>query len=191
MFSVTPTVIIEYLYCPRFTYFEHVLKIPQFEEKNYKVMKGRNIHEEKITLSADYLRKKIGVESKIVDVYLSDDILRGIVDEVLFLKDGTAAPLDYKFAVYDGVVYDTYKTQLYCYSWMIQKKTNRKVEKGFLVYTRSKNKLVEVPVTEENMLFVYKVSEEILALVQNSLLPDTKANFTKCKQCTYRNICPK
>lgn len=191
MFSITPSVIIEYLYCPRFTYFEHVLKIPQFEEKNFKVMKGRNIHEEKLKVNADYLRKKIGVRNKLSDVYLSDDILRGVIDEVLFLEDGTAAPLDYKFAKYEGEIYDTYKTQLYCYSWLIERTTGKSVIRGYLIYTRSKNKLVEVPVSKEDMAGVRGVAAEILKLVQNSTLPETNANYKKCAQCTYANICPK
>ncbi len=191
MFSITPSVIIEYLYCPRFTYFEHVLKIPQFEEKNYKVMKGRNIHEEKLSVNAAYLRKKIGVESKLNDVYLSDDILRGVIDEILFLNDGTAAPLDYKFAKFEGEIYDTYKTQLYCYSWLIQQATGKKVTRGFLVYTRSKNKLIELPVAPDDMAGVRKVAEDILNLVQTAALPEAHANYKKCVQCTYANICPK
>ena len=38
--SVTPSHIIEYLYCPRFTYYEYVLCIPQYEERHYKSRKG-------------------------------------------------------------------------------------------------------------------------------------------------------
>lgn len=191
MFSITPSVIIEYLYCPRYTYFEHVLKIPQFEEKFYKVMKGRNIHDEKLSINKDYLRKKLGVIERFNDVYLSDDLLRGVVDEVLFLNDGTAAPLDYKYAEFDGQIYDTYLTQIYCYSLLIQKNTGKEVKKGFIVYTRSKNRVVEVPVTPDVINMVRGVAEEIMQIVELALLPETKANYKKCNLCTYANICPK
>ena len=57
-FSLTPSHIIEYMFCPRFTYFEYVLAIPQNEEKNYKVVKGRQIHDAKLEQNKEYLRKK-------------------------------------------------------------------------------------------------------------------------------------
>ncbi|MFK7978695.1 MAG: CRISPR-associated protein Cas4, partial [Saprospiraceae bacterium] len=46
MFSITPSQIIEYLFCPRFTYFEYVLRIPQYEDRHYKVGRGREVHEQ-------------------------------------------------------------------------------------------------------------------------------------------------
>lgn len=191
MFSITPSVIIEYLYCPRYTFFEHVLKIPQFEEKYSKVIKGRNIHDEKLERNKEYLRKKIGVSQKFLDVYLAGPLVRGIVDEVLFLEDGTAAALDYKFAEFNGEIYDTYLTQIYCYSLLIKENTGKEVNRGFLVYTRSKNKLVEIPVTSVDLDKVAKTAENILNLVESGTLPDTKANIKKCNLCTYANICVK
>ena len=83
MTTLTPSHIIEYLYCPRFTYFEYVLGIPQHEEKYYKVMKGREVHDEKLEQNKNYLRKKIGVVSKHLDQYLTNTWLRGKIDEAL------------------------------------------------------------------------------------------------------------
>ena len=112
--SITPSHIIEYLFCPRFTYFEYVLAIPQFEEKDYKAMKGREVHDQKLEQNKEYLRKRIGVEKKATDQYLTNELIRGKVDEVLWLSDKSMAPLDYKFAHFKDVVFDTYKTQVYC-----------------------------------------------------------------------------
>ena len=98
--SITPSEVMEYLYCPRFTYFMNCLDIPQHEEKRYKVLKGREIHQRQAVINKNYLRLKIGVIKKEMLVYLNSDSLhiRGIVDEVLMLSDGTMAPLDYKLA---------------------------------------------------------------------------------------------
>jgi len=111
--SFYPSQIIEYLYCPRYTFFEYVLRIPQYEDKYYKVMRGREIHDLRLVQNKDYLRKKIGVVNKWLDQYLSIKGLRGIVDEVLQLNDGTFAPLDYKFAEWEDVLYETYRQQLF------------------------------------------------------------------------------
>jgi len=189
--SITPSHIIQYLYCPRFTYFEHVLKIPQFEEKNYKVMRGRHLHDEKLARNKGYLRKRIGVVQKWEDQYLTNGLLRGRVDEVLKLTDGTMAPLDYKFARFEGNVYNTYRTQLFCYAWLIEENFNVEVEKGFLVYTRSKHHLEEVRVTQEEKEKVKEVAKAIEKLVEKSYFPKATRVKSRCRQCTYRNICVK
>ena len=93
-FSLTASYLLEYLFCPRFTYFEYVLDIPQHEEKRFKVEVGRTIHEKIRKANIGYLRKKFGVKEKKMDVYLSSPSgIRGIVDEILFLNDDTAAHL--------------------------------------------------------------------------------------------------
>jgi len=98
-FSITASDILEYLYCPRFIYFENYLDIPQHQEKRFKVQKGRDVHDDKQRINPAYLRKKLGCIERKSSVYLSSARgIRGIVDEILFLDDGSAAPLDYKYA---------------------------------------------------------------------------------------------
>ncbi len=189
--SVTPSHIIEYLYCPRFTYFEYVLRIPQYEERHFKVEKGRQIHDQKLERNKEYLRKRIGVVDKHLDQYLTNDLLRGRVDEVLELKDGTMAPLDYKFAKFEERIYNTYKTQLYCYAVLIEDNFERNVERGYLVYTRSANKLVEVEISKSSKDGVRNVCESINNIIVKNYWPPATAVRSRCTGCTYRNICPK
>lgn len=187
--SITPSEIIQYLYCPRFIYFEHVLGIPQFEEKSYKAMRGRHLHDDKKRMNKDYLRKKLGVVKKYQEQYLTNNILRGKVDEVLLLNDGTAAPLDYKFAQYKDRVFNTYKTQLACYAWLIEDNFDKKVTRGYLVYTRSKSKLVEIPLDEEFKKSVREQAESIIEIISENRFPKATRYKKRCTGCTYRNIC--
>lgn len=189
MFSITPSQIIEHLFCPRFTYFEYVLRIPQYEERNYKVGKGRAVHEQKAKQNMDYLRRKLGVQEKYQNQYLTNQLLRGEVDEILALNDGTMAPLDYKFAKYEGKVYQTYLTQLYCYAWLIQDNFGAEVSKGFIVYTRSKNKLIEVPIGTDNVAKVQKAADSIKTILAKNSFPKATKYKKRCVTCTYRNIC--
>ncbi len=189
MISVTPSHIIEYLYCPRFTWFEYVLCIPQYEEKNYKVMRGRNLHDQKLEQNKGYLRKRLGVVEKYEAQYLTNGLLRGEVDEVLLLADGTMAPLDYKFAEYKEVVYSTYKTQLYCYAWLISDNYHHEVKNGYLVYTRSQNKLITVEINKENIDEVKQCAQDIIEIIDRNKYPKATKFKSRCLTCTYRNIC--
>lgn len=187
--TLTPSHIIEYLYCPRFTFFEYVLAIPQYEDRHYKVQRGREVHDKRLEENKDYLRRRIGVIERYNDQYLTNDILRGKIDEVLKLKDGTMAPLDYKFAQYDDKIYETYKTQMFCYAWLIEENFNCKVDKGFLVYTRSSNKLVEVEIRDSDKQLVKECSRAIATMIDKNLYPKATKYKQRCLNCTYKNIC--
>jgi len=189
MISITPSHIIQYLYCPRFTYFEYVLSIPQYEEKNYKVMRGRHLHDERLQRNKDYLRRRLGVVARHDDQYLTNELLRGRVDEVLELADGSMAPLDYKFARYEEKVYNTYRTQLFCYAWLIEANFGKPVNRAYLVYTRSKNKVVEVPVTEADKEAVREAAGGIRNIIDGNRFPKATRYKSRCTHCTYRNIC--
>jgi len=189
--SITPSEILEYLFCPRFIYFMEVLKVPQHEEQRYKVQMGRDVHEQKTKINREYLRKKIGVDQKEISVYLSSesDHIRGIVDEVLTLNDGTMAPLEYKFAEYKKRLYKTYKTQLTLQAIMIEKNYGREVKRGYIVFTRSKNFLLEAVFRPSDFDSARRVVSEILQIVQTGYFPKKTPNKIKCIDCCYKNIC--
>lgn len=189
MFSITPSHIIQHLYCPRFTYFEWVLRMPQNEEKFSKVLRGRQLHDERLERNKNYLRKRLGVVARHDDQYLTNDFLRGRIDEVLELADGSLAPLDYKFAEYKDKVYATYRTQLYCYALLIKENFGKEVRRGFIVYTRSNNKVVEIPIPESALADIRKTSLAILDVVAHNRFPKATSVKKRCLNCTYRKVC--
>ena len=190
MIEVTPSDIIQYRYCPRFIYFERVLQIPQFEERRHKVMAGRHLHDERLARNKGYLRKRLGVVDKKEDIYLSSGWLRGRVDEVLWLGDGTAAPLDYKFAEWRGRVRATYVAQVQCYALLIEEAFAVKVTRGYVVYTRSNSRVEEVGVDEAGRAAVRREASAIGEITAEGYFPRATRVRSRCAECTYRNICP-
>jgi len=187
--SITPSELIEHIYCARYTYFMYVLCIPQYEEKYFKVLKGRELHEYKEKTNIEYLRKRICVKNKYRLVYLSNDYLRGEIDEILELSDGTMAPLDYKFAEYKDVLYNTYKVQSCCYAILIEENFNVKVNKGYIVFIRSCNKLIEFEITDNDKQEIKNYIKEMLYIIQNNKYPKGTNYKQKCSNCTYKNLC--
>lgn len=152
-------------------------------------MRGRELHDYKQSVNKDYLRKKIGVTKKYQEQYLTNNFLRGKIDEVLQLEDDTMAPLDYKFAKYKGRIFNTYKTQLFCYAWLIEDNFSVKVDRGYLVYTRSKNTLVKVSVSEKSKEKVKEAASDIVDIINKNRFPKATRYKKRCRGCTYRNIC--
>ena len=188
---ITPSEVIEHLFCPRFTYFMHCLGIAQHEEQRYKVLKGRDVHKEREKINRNYLRKKIGCIEKDIDVWLSSPRyhLKGIVDEVLELDDGTLAPLDYKFAEYNKRIYQTYKTQSAIYGVLIKENYGREVHRGYIIYTRSKNKLIELRFSESDFQRIARITKEMLRIIQRGFFPKKTRYLARCIDCCYKNIC--
>ncbi|MCK4260779.1 MAG: CRISPR-associated protein Cas4 [Halanaerobiales bacterium] len=191
--SITPSEVIEYMYCPRFIYFMLYLQIPQHEEQSYKVQVGRDIHKEKEEINKNYIRTKLDVKEKLISQYLSSENyqIHGIVDEILFIEDGTASPLDYKFAEYNGKIYETYKSQIVMYGLLIEENFKVPVKKGYIVYTRSKNKLMEIEITKKDRQKVLSTVDEIIRILQKGYYPEGTKYKSRCLDCCYRNICVK
>ncbi|CAN2040608.1 CRISPR-associated exonuclease Cas4 [Candidatus Magnetomoraceae bacterium gMMP-15] len=190
--SIMATDILEHLFCPRFTYFEKYLLIPEHQEKRFKVQKGRIVHEDKLRVNPDYLRKKQGCIERKKSVYLSSEYgLRGIVDEILFLNDGTAAPLDYKYAVYKERIFKNHKFQLTFYAKLIKDNFNIPVNRGFIVYTRSQNKLIKIPIKDSMYTKLDNIIEDFLDVVQKGIYPEPTKYKARCADCCYKNICEK
>jgi CRISPR-associated exonuclease Cas4 len=188
---ITISDVLEYLFCPRFIYYMHCLDIPQHEEKLFKVLKGREVHHEKMITNPEYLRKKLGVVKKELNVFIASKRhhIKGIVDEVLFLNDGTAAPFEYKFAEFKGTIFQTYRNQLVLHALMIRENYNVDVKKGFICFTRSNNHIEKVDFTEQDFQNGIGIVREILEIIEKGYFPEKSKYKSKCIDCCYGTMC--
>ncbi len=183
--------VLEYLFCPRFIYFMHCLGIAQREERRYKVQKGRELHEAREKTNRDYVRKRLNCVRKEISVYLTSHKyhFKGEVDEVLFLDDGTAAPMDYKYAEFKDAIYRTHKYQAVLYGLLIMEHFGVEVNRGFVCYTRSNNHVVEIEFRQKDFERARLMVHEILMIIKRGYYPDGTGQKARCVDCTYRNIC--
>jgi len=188
---LTPSEVIEYLYCPRFIYYMRCQNLSQHEEQRYKVIKGRQIHEWKKKINKEYLRKKLGVVKKEQCVYMSSEKynIKGIVDEVLYLEDGSLAPLDYKFAKYREFLYKTHRIQSIMYALLIMDVYKKRVDKGYICYTRSNDYIKEIQFRKGAFLEVIDIINNMLRIIQTGYYPKKTSYKIRCMDCCYRNIC--
>ena len=188
---VTVSDALEYLFCPRFIFFERCLMIPEHQEKRYKVLKGRELHEVREKVNRDYVRKKLNCVRKEISVYLTSHKyhFKGEVDEVLFLEEGTAAPLDYKYAEFKNTIYKTHKFQAALYGILIMEHFGVDVKRGFVCYTRSNNYVAEIDFQQKDYVKAKEIVREILMIIQRGYFPDGTKQKARCVDCTYRNIC--
>jgi CRISPR-associated exonuclease Cas4 len=167
------------------------LAVPERQDRRALVQRGRQSHEERRKINPHYLRKKLGVVARQFDVPMASPALgvRGSVDEVLTLADGTMAPFDYKFAEYPGHVYENQKMQSALYGLLIQETFGVPVRKGFLCYIRSKHRVIDLDHTAADFVEARRVLDEVLTVIQQGLFPRATRWKARCRDCCYRNIC--
>jgi CRISPR-associated exonuclease Cas4 len=188
---ITISDVLEYLFCPRFIYYMHCLDIPQHEEARFKVMRGREVHEKKLITNPDYLRKKLGVVKKEMNVFVASKQhhIKGIIDEVLILDDGTAAPFEYKYAEFKDTIFPTYKYQLVLHAIMIKENYNLDVNRGFICFTRSNNHIETLEFTRSDFERGIEIVNEVLEIIDKGFYPTKSKYKTKCNDCCYGTIC--
>jgi len=188
---ITISDVLEYLFCPRFIYFMYCLDISQHEEKRFKVLKGREVHDIRRLTNTEYTRKKLNCIRKERDVFLAskENRIKGIVDEVLFLEDGTAAPLEYKFAEYKDKIFRTYKYQLILQALMIRENYGLDVKQGYICYTRSNSLVKQIDFKPSDFKKAVDIIESIIDIIEKGVYPKATRSSMKCVDCCYRNIC--
>jgi len=188
---LTPSEIIEHVFCPRFTYFMQCLRIEQHEDKRYKVLKGRELHRTRARNNPGSVRKRIGCVKRITDVYLASPELhvRGIVDEILELDDGSLAPLDYKMTRAREKPFKTHRLQLLLYALLIAETYDRQVLRGFLVYTVGSHSISTIEFSEKDFRKARRIISEVVDIIETGLLPARSRSVARCADCCYRNIC--
>lgn len=188
---ITPSEVIEHLFCPRFTYFMNCLDIPQHEDKRYKVLKGRELHERRETENRDYLRKRLGCVDKEISVYIASRKLgvRGIIDEVLHLSDGTLSPLDYKYTAYSDYTFETHRVQSVLYAMLIMENYQKSVTRGFICYAKGGSKVKEIAYRDGDFEQAKDVIREIFSVILRGYYPKKTVSQNRCVDCCYRNIC--
>lgn len=188
---ITPSDVIEHLFCPRFTYYINCLKISQHEGLRYKVIKGRQLHDQREKENKEYLRKKIGCVAKELTVYLASTHLRvrGVIDEVLTLDDGSMAPLDYKYTEYRDYLFKTHKIQSCIYAMLIETTYKKPVHRGFICYVKDNAPLKEVLYKEADFEYTENVIDEIFRVILSGYYPKKTSWHNRCIDCCYKNIC--
>ncbi|MGC8798574.1 MAG: CRISPR-associated endonuclease Cas1 [candidate division WOR-3 bacterium] len=152
---------------------------------------GRALHAEREKHNPDYLRKKIGCVRKELSVYLASPKIRvrGVVDEVLTLKDGTMAPLDYKYTEYRDWIFRTHRYQSVLYGLLITEIYKKPVRRGYICYIRNGSKLCEVIYHPEDYMYIQKVINEIFRIISRGEYPESTPHRVRCIDCCYKNIC--
>jgi CRISPR-associated exonuclease Cas4 len=74
---------------------------------------------------------------------------------------------------------------------MIAENYDIEVEKAFIVYIRSKNKLVKIDIGKDIYSELQTIFNAIIDIIKKGYFPKRTNYKRRCRDCTYQNICIK
>jgi len=187
------TRLLQHAFCPRYTYYEDVLRIPQRQEQRHKVRRGREVHARKERENRGYRRKRLEVVEKREDVALASEHLRlyGRIDEALRLADGTAATLDYKYSPMAPRPRDYVVHQAVTYGLLLEETWELPVRVAYVFYLRDPRGHHRIELTSRRRRATRRLIEDMREVQEEACLPRPTRHKGRCRDCSFRNICPK
>lgn len=179
--------LMNYHYCPRIIYYEHVLKSPQIT--TVKELNGRIKYE---IFKEKSKRNKIVREfpklKKSYDVTLSSDRL-GLITKIDCIiideKNKVAYPLQIKDSIRPRKIYRTQKIQIALESALIEEQLGYKVPFSFIKFLKS-GELVRVFVKGNELGITLN---EIDKIIKSEKFPPPTRYKKRCVDCCYKKMC--
>ncbi len=185
--NLTITDIVENAFCPKFTYYELVLGLKQYEGKQGSVKAGRAYHERHSTTNLTYMpRKTTGKKFTELQLFSESHLFSGKIDEAIETPTEIII-IERKYSDH-ATIGTTMKTQLGLLSILVEESLGKKVRKATVVFEKTKRQEIQVDITEE----IQKLALSILQRTKETLTSGTSpiAKYSnRCITCCYRKIC--
>jgi len=186
--TLTVTDIVEYAFCPKFTYFINILGLNQFEHKRGTVSAGRKLHNKHEKNDLQYLPQ--GLEGKKITAhnYFSAKYdLSGKIDEAVESNEEVIL-IERKYTD-NHKVYPALRVQLGLLSILIEENLHKPVRKAIVIFSKTKRKIIHVSMDDSIRDESLKMLNDVKQVIKNEIMPES--NFdNRCLNCTFRRICP-
>jgi len=185
---LTVTNAVEHAFCPRFTYFQLVLRIEQREGKRGTVQSGRAFHSRHSSTNKSYKIKQFyGIKQTELLLYSKKYSFSGKIDEAIEADDQILI-IERKYSDYI-VVGSTLKTQLGLLAILAEENTGKKVKQAIIVFDKKERIEVQVNITEKTKQNALLMLKKTSHTIETGNMPYSKHD-NRCLNCCYRKICP-
>ncbi|MEM2875064.1 MAG: CRISPR-associated protein Cas4 [Candidatus Hadarchaeales archaeon] len=180
--------IMNFCYCPRIIYYEHVLKIRQATTK--KELIGREKYEEfKKKSRRGKIIKEFPKLKKLYDVYLySNKMNIGTRVDCVAINEvkKEAYPIQIKYSSRPSKIYKTQKLQLLLEAKLIEEIMGYSTPLGFIKFLKTDDL---VPVNVKNRSELDTAICDIKKFIHTEVFPDPTRYKRRCVDCCYRKRC--
>ncbi len=182
--------LMNYAYCKRIPYFEHVLQIPQ--KTTFKELNGRKAH---MQFSEKSHRNKIISElpllKKEYNVFLQSSALRyrTVLDCIAIDKENRQAfPIEAKNRMRTPRVYWGQKLQLIGEALLLQEATNCHVPCGYIKYLET-GEWTKIQIFLADFEEFKETLQDIEKVLSKEEMPEPTQHLKKCRDCCFSRVC--
>ena len=185
---LTVTDVVEYSFCPKFTYFINVLGLDQYEQKRGTVSAGRKLHQMHERNNPNYSLQSNKGKKLVARQFYSEKLdLSGKIDEAIEM-DKEIILIERKYSdIYD--ISNTIQIQLGLLSILIEENLGKPVKNAIVIFNKTKRKQISVTIDDTLKNQSLEMLEKTKKIIQTGIMPD--ADFdNRCLNCCFRKICP-
>lgn len=185
---ITVTTVVENVFCEKFTYYEEVLGLSQYEEKRGAVISGRSFHKKHEKTNQGFIPKNIqGKKITSVKFYSKRYDFLGIIDEAIE-SDDQIVLIERKFSNYTKI-HDTVRVQLGLLAILIEENLGKPVKEARVIFNKDRRDEIIVPIEKETREFAIKMLKRTKKTIETGIMPKSYYD-NRCLNCCFRNICP-
>lgn len=186
--TLTVTDVVEYAFCPKFTYFINILGLSQFERKRGTVYAGRKLHTSHEKNNLRYLPQGLkGEKITAYNYFSTKHDLSGKIDEAVVYDDEVIL-IERKYTD-NHKLYPALRVQLGLLSMLIEENLHKPVRKAIVIFSKTKRKITHIPIDDSIRYESLKMLNDVKNTIKNEIMPES--NFdNRCLNCTFRRICP-
>ena len=185
---ITVSAVVENMFCEKFTYYDQVLGIPQYEETRGTIISGRSLHKRHELTNQTFIPKNLQGKKIIARKFYSKvyDYV-GIIDEAIDLGEEIIL-IERKFSNYVRI-YDTLKVQLGLLSILIEENLNKVVNKAYVIFNKDNREEIIVNIDKSIVDLAITALNRTKQIINSGIMPESVFD-NRCLNCCYRKICP-
>lgn len=185
---ISVTSVVEHVFCPKFTYYIHVLGLKQYEEKRGTVKAGKTLHSKHERTNINFLSAGIEGKKLVAVFYYSKKYnFIGKIDEAVETPHEVIL-IERKYTD-NAIIGSTMKTQLGLLSILLDENIEKPVNLTIVVFSKNERKIIKVNIDHDMKIFALNKLDEVKKIISNGINPDSWFD-NRCINCCFRKICP-
>ncbi len=185
---ITVTMVVENVFCEKFTYYGGVLGLSQYEEKRGTVISGKTFHKKHEGINQKFIPKRMkGMKIVSTKFYSKRHDFLGVIDEAIVLDDQIVL-IERKFSN-QPKIYDTIKAQLGLLAILLEENLQKPVNEAHVIFHKDKREEIVVPISDSIKEFAIEMLHRTRRIMDSGIMPDSHFD-NRCLNCCYRKICP-
>ncbi len=182
------TNVVEHVFCPKFTYYEKVMGLEQYEQKRGTVMKGRVHHKVSENTNKKFIPTQLeGTKISSQKIYSKKHDFVGVFDHVIVTNEGLVL-VERKYTNSNSI-HDTLRVQIGLLSILLEEYFQKPVIYALVIFTKD-GKRVQITVDVDQNLKEYALCmlEDTKRIINDGIMPESTYDG-RCPDCCYRKIC--